>query len=117
MLERFTHATKIIENVLIPLQMFEFCLAPDTTGDGTGCDNMTAIIVKFNKVGALKTGSAKRPASESCDNKESEESQSKKPKSDTTENEEKSEKAEASKDTSEQTEKKDESEDKEKCDS
>ncbi len=24
------------------------CLAPNTCGDGTGCDNMTAIIVKFN---------------------------------------------------------------------
>jgi len=28
-------------------QLFDRCLAPDTTGDGTGCDNMTAIIVKF----------------------------------------------------------------------
>ena len=27
--------------------MFEHCLAPDTMGDGTGCDNMTAVIVKF----------------------------------------------------------------------
>merc|ERR1712154_418699 len=26
---------------------FEHCLAPDTMGDGTGCDNMTAVIVKF----------------------------------------------------------------------
>jgi hypothetical protein len=25
--------------------MFEYCLAPNTFGDGTGCDNMTAIIV------------------------------------------------------------------------
>lgn len=25
--------------------MFEYCLAPNTLGDGTGCDNMTAIIV------------------------------------------------------------------------
>jgi hypothetical protein len=24
------------------------CLAPNTSGDGTGCDNMTSIIVKFN---------------------------------------------------------------------
>lgn len=24
------------------------CLAPNTSGDGTGCDNMTAIIVTFN---------------------------------------------------------------------
>lgn len=27
--------------------MFHNCLAPSTVGDGTGCDNMTAIIVKF----------------------------------------------------------------------
>ncbi len=97
--------------------MFEFCLAPDTTGDGTGCDNMTAIIVKFNKLGALETGSAKRPASESSESKESEQSQSKKPKSDETETPKNSEAAEASNDTSEQTEKRDESGDQEKCDS
>merc|ERR550539_1737095 len=30
-------------------ELFEHCLAPDTMGDGTGCDNMTAVIVKFNK--------------------------------------------------------------------
>lgn len=29
------------------LQMFLQCLAPNTCGDGTGCDNMTAIIVQF----------------------------------------------------------------------
>jgi protein phosphatase 1G len=28
-------------------ELFEHCLAPDTLGDGTGCDNMTAIIVRF----------------------------------------------------------------------
>ena len=46
--------------------MFEFCLAPDTSGDGTGCDNMTAIIVKFDKLFKTATaGSAtKRPATE-----------------------------------------------------
>ena len=27
--------------------MFHKCLAEDTTGDGTGCDNMTCIIVRF----------------------------------------------------------------------
>lgn len=27
--------------------MFDYCLAPHTKGDGTGCDNMTAIIVQF----------------------------------------------------------------------
>lgn len=30
-----------------PFQLFHNCLAPSTIGDGTGCDNMTAIIVKF----------------------------------------------------------------------
>lgn len=29
------------------MQLFNNCLAPNTLGDGTGCDNMTAIIVKF----------------------------------------------------------------------
>ncbi|CAH0701731.1 unnamed protein product [Spodoptera exigua] len=28
-------------------EMFDHCLAPSTMGDGTGCDNMTAIIVRF----------------------------------------------------------------------
>lgn len=32
--------------------MFDHCLAPSTMGDGTGCDNMTAIIVRF-KNGAI----------------------------------------------------------------
>lgn len=30
-------------------EMFDHCMAPDTMGDGTGCDNMTCIIVQFNK--------------------------------------------------------------------
>lgn len=29
-------------------ELMTTCLAPDTTGDGTGCDNMTCIIIKFN---------------------------------------------------------------------
>ncbi|XP_022097043.1 probable protein phosphatase 2C 60 isoform X2 [Acanthaster planci] len=29
-------------------ELFHFCLAPDTSGDGTGCDNMTCIIVQFD---------------------------------------------------------------------
>ncbi|XP_005179075.1 probable protein phosphatase CG10417 [Musca domestica] len=28
-------------------ELFDACLAPDTLGDGTGCDNMTAVIVRF----------------------------------------------------------------------
>lgn len=42
-------------------ELFDHCLAPDTTGDGTGCDNMTAIIVKFN---SLTGPSGKRSADE-----------------------------------------------------
>ncbi|XP_063984480.1 probable protein phosphatase CG10417 [Diachasmimorpha longicaudata] len=30
-------------------ELFDHCLATDTMGDGTGCDNMTAVIVKFKK--------------------------------------------------------------------
>ncbi|XP_044248655.1 probable protein phosphatase CG10417 [Drosophila takahashii] len=30
-------------------ELFDNCLAPNTMGDGTGCDNMTAVIVKFKK--------------------------------------------------------------------
>ncbi len=46
--------------------MFEFCLAPDTSGDGTGCDNMTAIIVNFTNLNNnVAVGKAtKRPASQ-----------------------------------------------------
>lgn len=28
-------------------ELFDHCLAPDTMGDGTGCDNMTAVIAKI----------------------------------------------------------------------
>ncbi|XP_033224539.1 probable protein phosphatase CG10417 [Belonocnema kinseyi] len=28
-------------------ELFDHCLAPNTLGDGTGCDNMTAVIVQF----------------------------------------------------------------------
>ncbi|KAJ7373844.1 Protein phosphatase 1G [Desmophyllum pertusum] len=29
-------------------ELLDSCLAPDTSGDGSGCDNMTSIIVVFN---------------------------------------------------------------------
>lgn len=47
--------------------MFDYCLAPDTTGDGTGCDNMTCIIVTFNHsaLDAMGSASKKRQASDS----------------------------------------------------
>lgn len=40
----------------VHFQMFDYCLAPNTLGDGTGCDNMTGIIVQF------KNTLCKRPA-------------------------------------------------------
>uniref|UniRef100_A0A182WLM5 protein-serine/threonine phosphatase n=1 Tax=Anopheles minimus TaxID=112268 RepID=A0A182WLM5_9DIPT len=44
--------------------LFDHCLAPHTRGDGTGCDNMTAIIVQF-KPNFTGAGSRKRTASNS----------------------------------------------------
>ncbi|KAG4071622.1 hypothetical protein HA402_011776 [Bradysia odoriphaga] len=31
-------------------ELFTNCLAPNTAGDGTGCDNMTAVIVQFKQI-------------------------------------------------------------------
>ncbi|CAH8625845.1 unnamed protein product [Schistosoma rodhaini] len=31
-------------------EIFDHCLAPNTDGDGTGCDNMTCIIVRFDNL-------------------------------------------------------------------
>ncbi|XP_012272774.1 probable protein phosphatase CG10417 [Orussus abietinus] len=31
-------------------ELFDLCLAPNTLGDGTGCDNMTAVIVQFKSI-------------------------------------------------------------------
>ncbi|XP_072747763.1 probable protein phosphatase CG10417 [Anoplolepis gracilipes] len=39
--QNYKNISKICE------ELFDHCLAPDTLGDGTGCDNMTAVIVKF----------------------------------------------------------------------
>lgn len=41
---------RLIDNVKISQiceELFDACLAPNTMGDGTGCDNMTAVIVRF----------------------------------------------------------------------
>lgn len=35
---------------LLNLKLFDECLAPNTLGDGTGCDNMTAIIVRLDRL-------------------------------------------------------------------
>lgn len=52
--------TAIIEELL------DHCLAPDTSGDGTGCDNMTCIIITFSPhlVCNVAEGSKKRKADE-----------------------------------------------------
>uniref|UniRef100_A0A669EEM2 Protein phosphatase 1G n=1 Tax=Oreochromis niloticus TaxID=8128 RepID=A0A669EEM2_ORENI len=35
---------------LIVEELLDHCLAPDTSGDGTGCDNMTCVIVTFRQM-------------------------------------------------------------------
>lgn len=42
-------------------QLFYKCLAPDTMGDGTGCDNMTCIVVHLN---ATENGKRKQADNE-----------------------------------------------------
>jgi len=39
------HDTNYLTNII--KELFDHCLAPDTMGDGTGCDNMTAVIAKL----------------------------------------------------------------------
>ncbi|XP_058122102.1 probable protein phosphatase CG10417 [Anopheles ziemanni] len=51
-------------------ELFDNCLAPHTKGDGTGCDNMTAIIVKFKPNFTGSSASRKRTASASVDTPE-----------------------------------------------
>lgn len=48
------------------LQLFDLCLAPNTYGDGTGCDNMTCVIVQFLQ----SQNTNKRPRSPSIENTE-----------------------------------------------
>jgi len=40
--------------------LFDTCLSQDTCGDGTGCDNMTAIIVQLTGAGEVFSGSKRR---------------------------------------------------------
>lgn len=53
-LEKDTKISDILE------EMFDSCLAPDTSGDGCGCDNMTGMIIQLNP----KTKNSKRPRSD-----------------------------------------------------
>ena len=49
--------------LFLVFQMFEYCLSPDTSGDGTGCDNMTCMVIHFSQDGLnAASASAKRPA-------------------------------------------------------
>lgn len=62
--ERIRDPTKKLSKICE--EMFEYCLAPHTKGDGTGCDNMTAIIVQFkpNFVGEVSRKRAASPEPE-----------------------------------------------------
>ena len=52
--------------LILFFQLLDSCLAPDTTGDGTGCDNMTAIVVLFDSEsrGATEHNDKKRKQEE-----------------------------------------------------
>lgn len=54
---RFTSQLLLL---LFFFQLLDSCLASDTAGDGSGCDNMTTIIVLFNSAGKTDQNSKKR---------------------------------------------------------
>ena len=41
-------------------EMFDLCMAADTSGDGSGCDNMTALVVRLRN----RAQNSKRPRSD-----------------------------------------------------
>lgn len=62
---------------LICEELFDHCLAPNTYGDGTGCDNMTCIIIvldTFNKNGSRQADSKAAAVSPEKVNKETDQS-------------------------------------------
>uniref|UniRef100_A0A146KPM3 protein-serine/threonine phosphatase n=1 Tax=Lygus hesperus TaxID=30085 RepID=A0A146KPM3_LYGHE len=61
-------------------KLFEACLAPDTLGDGTGCDNMTCVIVKLLPLEAASEASNKRSSPDPEENDSSHQPETKKPK-------------------------------------
>lgn len=67
-------------------QLLDHCLAPNTSGDGTGCDNMTCIIVTLrpHPTAAQSDDTKKRKHQEEAEGSELEENgnDSKKAKSD-----------------------------------
>jgi len=46
-LHKAGHSPKALSHICE--ELFDDCLSPDTSGDGTGCDNMTAIIVRLDR--------------------------------------------------------------------
>ncbi|XP_061600761.1 protein phosphatase 1G [Cololabis saira] len=54
-------------------ELLEHCLAPDTSGDGTGCDNMTCIIVTLRPHPTQSDETKKRKHQEEADGTEPEE--------------------------------------------
>ncbi|XP_072018042.1 protein phosphatase 1G-like [Amphiura filiformis] len=63
-------------------ELFDACLAPDTSGDGTGCDNMTCIVIQFHFDTNQVTVGAKRKSLDEKDGEKKEESASKRSKQD-----------------------------------
>lgn len=55
--ERLKDPIKQAKLSLICEEIFDYCLAPNTMGDGTGCDNMTCLIVDLQH---RSSGSSKR---------------------------------------------------------
>ncbi|KAL5107012.1 hypothetical protein TcWFU_007699 [Taenia crassiceps] len=53
-------------------ELFDTCLASNTMGDGTGCDNMTCIILRFDNLSEL----AKRATTRTCSTPEAAEDES-----------------------------------------
>ncbi|KAH3734017.1 hypothetical protein DPMN_040456 [Dreissena polymorpha] len=46
--ERLKDPLKSVKPSMVCEELFDHCLAPNTMGDGTGCDNMTCIIIVLN---------------------------------------------------------------------
>ncbi|CAL8147541.1 unnamed protein product [Orchesella dallaii] len=65
---------RLVQNKPLPKiceELFDACLAPDTCGDGTGCDNMTAIIVQLSDAPQVFSGSKRRCSEEPAEESES----------------------------------------------
>ncbi|KAL5015896.1 hypothetical protein ScPMuIL_005485 [Solemya velum] len=67
-------------------EMFDHCLAPNTMGDGTGCDNMTCIIILFHQE-FCNNNQNKRTASDLDTSRESEAQPEKRPRIEAAESE------------------------------